>query len=107
MGSSRIIISTLTSDTTSLKIFIMKSNSALRPTDQYILSLIQEKDDKVFSMLYQKYWAALLNFAENYIEDRDTCKEIVQELIITLYTKRARLNINISLPSYLYSSLRN
>jgi RNA polymerase sigma-70 factor (ECF subfamily) len=90
-----------------LKIWFMKSDSIARPTDQHIVHLIHEKDDRVFNILYQKYWPSLLNFAENYIEDRDTCKEIVQELIIALYTRRSRLTIHISLSSYLYSSLRN
>lgn len=85
----------------------MKKSTHLRPAEQYMVNLMRQKDDKIFSILYDNYWSSLMNFAENYIKDQDTCKEIVQELIIALYLKRSQLNINTSLSSYLYSSLRN
>lgn len=64
-------------------------------------------DKDVFDLLYRNYWTALLNFAGRYIDDHETCKEVVQELFISLHIKRDQLNINISLSSYLYSSLKN
>ncbi|MBO9201722.1 MULTISPECIES: sigma-70 family RNA polymerase sigma factor [Niastella] len=64
-------------------------------------------DDAVFSVLYKKYWDVLLCFAKKYINDRQTCKEVVQELFITLHVKRDQITINVSLSSYLYRSLRN
>jgi RNA polymerase sigma factor (sigma-70 family) len=64
-------------------------------------------DEAVFDVLYKKYWESLLNFAKKYINDRQTCKEVVQELFITLHVKRDQLTINLSLSSYLYRSLRN
>ena len=65
------------------------------------------EDNAIFDTLYKKYWEQLLIFAGRYIADRDTCKEIVQELFITLHIKRSQLRINISLTAYLYSSMRN
>jgi len=76
-------------------------------TDQYLVTLINQKDESVFTILYQKYWSPLLAFAGNYIDDTDTCKEVVQELFITLHMKRLQLNVSISVSSYLYSSLKN
>jgi RNA polymerase sigma factor (sigma-70 family) len=77
------------------------------PAEQHLVRLINTGDSAVFSQLYQQYWSSLLDFAENYIPDSDTCKEIVQQLFITLYVKGSHLNIHASLRSYLYSSLRN
>jgi len=65
------------------------------------------KDDAVFEILYKKYWEELLIYAKKYITDRETCKEIVQELFITLHLKRDKLSINVSLSSYLFRSLKN
>lgn len=65
------------------------------------------EDKRTFEILYKKYWGLLLNFTGKYISDKDTCKEIVQELFITLHLKRRQLSINMSLTSYLYSSIRN
>lgn len=64
-------------------------------------------DEAVFEVLYKKYWDLLLCFARKYISDGQTCKEVVQELFITLHVKRDQLTINVSLSSYLYRSLRN
>lgn len=64
-------------------------------------------DEAVFEVLYKKYWDLLLCFARKYINDQQTCKEVVQELFITLHVKRDQLTINVSLSAYLYRSLRN
>jgi RNA polymerase sigma-70 factor (ECF subfamily) len=69
--------------------------------------IINLTDDRTFDYLYEKYWDRLLNFAGKYVDDRETCKEIVQELFISLHVKREQLHIQVSLTAYLYSSLRN
>ena len=69
--------------------------------------IINLKDNKTFDYLYEMYWERLLNFAGKYVDDRETCKEIVQELFISLHVKREQLHIQVSLTAYLYSTLRN
>lgn len=64
-------------------------------------------DEAAFEVLYKKYWDLLLCFAKRYINDRQTCKEVVQELFITLHIKRDQLTIDVSLSAYLFRSLRN
>jgi RNA polymerase sigma-70 factor (ECF subfamily) len=71
------------------------------------MNVLDFKDEAVFDVLYKKYWETLLSFARKYINDRETCKEIVQELFITLHVKRNSLAIKVSLSSYLYRSLHN
>jgi RNA polymerase sigma factor (sigma-70 family) len=75
--------------------------------DKDLLSRLGTSDEDVFDDLYRKYWSVLIQLAAGFLEDRDTCKEIVQELFVTLYKSRHHLKINISLSSYLYVSLRN
>lgn len=69
--------------------------------------IVNLNDNKTFDFLYKKYWDRLLNFAAKYVADRETCKEIVQELFISLHMKREQLQIHVSLNAYLHSSLRN
>jgi RNA polymerase sigma-70 factor (ECF subfamily) len=76
-------------------------------TDQLMLERIRENDDRAFDMLYKKYWKPLLHFAAYYINDRDTCEEITQELFIQLHNRRHTLRINASVASYLHTALRN
>jgi RNA polymerase sigma-70 factor (ECF subfamily) len=75
--------------------------------DKDLVHRLSHNDDAVFDVIYRKYWPVLTHVAFTYVQDRDTCNEIVQELFITLYKKRTRLNIKVSLYSYLYVSLRN
>ena len=76
-------------------------------TDNDLLMLLQQNDDYVFVLLYKRYWSELMRLAEPFLEDTDTCQEIVQELFVTLYNKREKLHIKISISAYLYVSLRN
>jgi RNA polymerase sigma factor (sigma-70 family) len=69
--------------------------------------LMQGNTQSVFTWLYNKYWEPLLHYAANYIRDRDTCEELVQKLFIHLFVTGRKLNINASVSSYLYVSLRN
>ncbi len=75
--------------------------------DKDLLIRLATSDEYVFDDLYRKYWSVLIQLASGFIEDRDTCKEIVQELFVTLYKSRDHLKINVSLSAYLYVSLRN
>lgn len=78
-----------------------------KATDRLLLDLINRQDEAAFELLYRQFWSPLLRFAAHYIADPDTCQEVVQELFITLHTKRQRLHVCSSVSSYLYSSLKN
>jgi RNA polymerase sigma-70 factor (ECF subfamily) len=75
--------------------------------DKIIIDKINQKDKAVFDLLYQRYWNYLLRVASAYIDDEDTCAEIVQELFVHLYTTPSYLKIDHSLSSYLSISLKN
>jgi RNA polymerase sigma-70 factor (family 1) len=75
--------------------------------DKDLVHRLSHNDDAVFEVIYRKYWPVLTHVAFTFVQDRDTCNEIVQELFITLYKRRSQLNIKVSLYSYLYVSLRN
>ncbi len=75
--------------------------------DQVMLDMIRDNDDHAFELLYKKYWSPLMNFAAHYLEDKDTCEEIIQQLFIQLHSRRSSLKINSSISGYLYAALRN
>jgi RNA polymerase sigma factor (sigma-70 family) len=60
-----------------------------------------------FEALYKQYWSTLLSFAGQYIEDRQTCEEIVQDLFVQLYVRGFTVKIKHTLTSYLFVALRN
>lgn len=65
------------------------------------------QDDCAFEALYKQYWPLLLNFAGQYIEDRQTCEEIVQDLFVQLYVRGISVKLKYTLKSYLFVALRN
>jgi RNA polymerase sigma-70 factor (ECF subfamily) len=49
----------------------------------------------------------LCSYALRFVRDPDTAEEIVQDLFYKLWEKRAELQINTSVKSYLYSAVHN
>jgi RNA polymerase sigma-70 factor, ECF subfamily len=64
-------------------------------------------DVSAFRELFDIFHADLCRFAMQYLRDEDTAKEIVQDFFVNFWVKRETININTSLSSYLYSSIRH
>jgi len=69
--------------------------------------LPQEQNSYAFEDLYRNYWEPLLNFASRYVDDKETCEEIVQEFFVQLYVRGLNIKIKHTLSSYLCVALRN
>ncbi|MGF7138359.1 RNA polymerase sigma-70 factor [Roseimarinus sediminis] len=68
---------------------------------------IKKGKRKSFELLFKSYYAPLCVFARRYIDDPDECEELVQSFFLKLWENRKTINITGSLPSYLFSSVRN
>jgi RNA polymerase sigma factor (sigma-70 family) len=75
--------------------------------DEHILLLIQNKDDKGYTLLYEKYWTRLVNYTYGFVEEYDTAKEIVQTLLVSFFTNHITVRNKFGLHSYLQKSIRN
>ncbi|WP_316789135.1 RNA polymerase sigma-70 factor [Pedobacter frigoris] len=75
-------------------------------SDVALLSLFKGGDQSAFKMIYERYWQLLYVSACKILKDEDEAKDIVQEVFISFLHKRADLEINISISSYLYSAVR-
>ncbi len=62
---------------------------------------------KSFEALFRQYYQMLCTYALRFVKDPDTAEEIVQDLFYKLWEKRAELQINTSIKSYLYSAVHN
>lgn len=82
---------------------IIRNNS----NDSGLLELIKKNDNRAFTLLYKRYWCPLLNFAAHYLDDRDSCEELVQELFVQLHVQQIPQRIRTSLSSYLFTAMRN
>ncbi|MBO6515732.1 MAG: RNA polymerase sigma-70 factor [Bacteroidia bacterium] len=72
-----------------------------------IIHRLKEKDEKAFEEVFRTYYPELCRFAYKYVENQDVAEELVQELFYSLWAKLDAIDINTSIKSYLYSSVRN
>lgn len=70
-----------------------------------LLELLQAGDENALAAIYDRYWSKLYLQAYKVLRDRYQCEDIVQEIIVQLWTKRAANNIA-SLKAYLYACVR-
>jgi RNA polymerase sigma-70 factor, ECF subfamily len=64
-------------------------------------------DLQSFEMLFRQYYTMLCAYAIRFVHDADTAEEVVQDLFYKLWEKRAELQINTSVKSYLFSAVHN
>jgi RNA polymerase sigma-70 factor (family 1) len=69
--------------------------------DQQLLLLLNQGDQKAFEAIYDRYARSLFRYIYNHTRNKEVSEEIVQELFISLWTKRENLSID-SLNAYLY-----
>jgi RNA polymerase sigma-70 factor (ECF subfamily) len=75
-------------------------------SDRELIEAIRQNDSDAFKVLFDRYWKRVHTIAYSKIRCEEVTKEIVQELFISLWDKRATLQVN-HLPSYLYTATKN
>ncbi|PPK99153.1 RNA polymerase sigma-70 factor [Parapedobacter indicus] len=63
-------------------------------------------DERRFNDIFEQYWKKLFGFCRRHIRDPETSKEIVQQLFLSLWERRAVLDINVNIGHYLFSAAR-
>ena len=81
--------------------------SEMKSSKGYFHEKLAAGDIKAFEMLYNEQYNSLCHFAHRFVLDLDTSREIVQGVFISIWEKRTCLPVEISLKSYLYTSVRN
>ncbi|MPR34195.1 RNA polymerase sigma-70 factor [Salmonirosea aquatica] len=76
-------------------------------TDEELLDGLRDNDDrKAFETLYGRYSIRIFDYIHARVNDRYTAQEIVQELFLGLWQKRATLSVQAFRP-YLFSAAKN
>lgn len=71
------------------------------------LSSIKQGDHHAFEILFKEYYLPLTRFAWRYLSCEMQAEEVVQDVFADIWDRRKHLNIQESLRSYLYKSVRN
>lgn len=73
--------------------------------DHELLLMLKADDELSLKYIYDKYWKRLYLSAFSIIREVGPCEDIVQDVLLQLWLKRAEVEIN-SLKSYLFSAVR-
>jgi RNA polymerase sigma-70 factor (family 1) len=75
--------------------------------EKFLLKKLAESDNSSFSIIFTIYYSDLVQFAGTFIQDLDTCEEIVQDAFVYFWENRLSLAIHTSLKSYLLKMVQN
>jgi len=75
-------------------------------SDKELWNLVRVNDRRAFEAIYRKHWSQLMISAYNVLEDREVCRDILQDVFTDLWVRRRTTFID-SLPSYLKVAVRN
>ena len=64
-------------------------------------------DPAQFEMAYKQFFSMLVRFAFQYVEDKDTAEDIVQEVFSNIWNQADRIDIRTHIKSYLFGAVRN
>ncbi|MFC2137379.1 RNA polymerase sigma-70 factor [Bacteroidota bacterium] len=68
---------------------------------------LKSGDYKYFKLIFETYYNPLCRYANYFINDQHTSKDLVEDVFCYLWENRKNLKIEKSISSYLYSSVHN
>jgi RNA polymerase sigma-70 factor (ECF subfamily) len=75
-------------------------------TDSELLLAMRHDDKGAFAELFRRHWSRVHAMTYTRVRSVEVTKEIVQDLFMSLWEKRATLVID-NLPAYLYTAIKN
>src|SRR5690349_21785078 len=79
----------------------------IKNSDKGIFEEIKKNNEKAFASLFEKYYAPLCRYIYTYLKDEVESENLIQEVFINIWNKRAEITIKTSASSYLYHSAKN
>jgi RNA polymerase sigma-70 factor (family 1) len=75
--------------------------------EKKIFERLKEGDPKAFESVFKFWYEPLVHFADEYIADLESARNIVQNIFMKLWEKHAMVDPDSNLKSYLYMATRN
>jgi RNA polymerase sigma-70 factor (ECF subfamily) len=76
-------------------------------TDVELVALLKEGDQLAYTEIFERYSDLLLRHAFRILADQDEVNDVVQDVFMVLWQKRADLRFRTSLSAFLYVATRN
>lgn len=75
--------------------------------DELMWKVVVQEDKEAFGRLFYDLFAPLCTFAHRYVEEKETCEDIVQEVFFRLWKNHKYIDIQVSARNFLITSVRN
>lgn len=75
--------------------------------EKNVLENLKKGDSKAFESVFKFWYEPLVNFADEYISDLESARNIVQTIFMKLWEKHVLVDPESNLKSYLYMATRN
>lgn len=75
--------------------------------DLLLIEGLKRRDKLVFDYIFNYYYSSLCAFSLQYLNDRNPVEDLVQDFFVSLWIEAPHLQINSSLKSYLFASIKN
>jgi len=75
--------------------------------ESLLINGLKQRDKVVFDYVFNYYYSGLCAFGLQYLDDKDTAEDLVQDFFVHLWSQGSKLKINASLKSYLFTSIKN
>jgi len=82
------------------------SDSFAGLSDEHVIALLKEGDEKAFDCLYKRYRNKLVAIAYHRIKSKETAEELVQDVFVNIWQKRFTLAIHHTFFSYVYTAVK-
>ncbi|MCS4226967.1 RNA polymerase sigma-70 factor [Sphingobacterium sp. BIGb0165] len=74
--------------------------------DDELTTLMIEGDHNAFTEIYKRYWKRLFHIASLRLNDPEEAEEVVQNIFVSLWDRREKLEITTSINAYLAISVK-
>lgn len=75
--------------------------------NQYFLNGLTSGNEKIFRLIMEEWYSRLFNFANNYLNNEENTKEVLQDVFLKLWDNRQKLSADTNLNAYLFTLTRN
>ncbi|MEL6942166.1 MAG: RNA polymerase sigma-70 factor, partial [Bacteroidota bacterium] len=76
-------------------------------TDRQLLAAIGEGDQEAFDTLFRQYYKYLITVAYGYVKDLELSKDLAQEVFLSLWKRKAKIQISYSVKAFLRGAIIN
>jgi RNA polymerase sigma-70 factor (ECF subfamily) len=85
----------------------MEDNKNQIVNNELIIRLLKEGSEQAFETVYKSFYKGLCAFALQYVEEREECEEIIQDVMMWLWENRKTLMPEMSVKSLLFTIVKN